>query len=50
MNIPLPSQDASTFVGQMQWFLFGFGYASVIASVAWMIKIFRKASGPVGDV
>lgn len=43
-DIPLPSQDASTFAGQMEWFLAGFGYASVIASVALMIVIFRKST------
>jgi len=46
MTIPAPTADASTVAGQFQWFLYGFGYASVIASVAMMIRFFRKASGP----
>lgn len=49
-DIPLPSQDASTFAGQLQWFLAGFGYASVIASVALMIKLFRSSAGNGHDV
>lgn len=44
-SIPLPSSDASTFEGQVQWFLAGFAYASTIASVALMIVLFRKTSG-----
>lgn len=44
-SIPQPSQDASTFAGQMEWFIYGFAYASVIASVALMISLFRKSAG-----
>lgn len=45
MNIPAPAQDASTVAGQFEWFLYGFGYASVICSVALMVRLFRKSSG-----
>jgi len=47
--IPIPTLDASTFAGQMQWFLYGFGYASAIASVALMIHVFKKSAsnGPL---
>jgi hypothetical protein len=48
MSIPVPTQDASTFAGQLEWFLYGFGYASLIASVALMIRIFKHSSGPRG--
>lgn len=41
----LPNQDASTFEGQALWFMAGFIYASVIASVALMIRLFRQAAG-----
>lgn len=44
MTIPIPTQDASTVAGQFEWFLYGFGYFSVIASVALMIRLFRKAA------
>ena len=48
MSIPIPTQDAATFAGQVAWFVYGFGYASVIASVALMIYLFKKSgsSGP----
>ena len=45
MTIPAPNQDASTVAGQFQWFLYGFGYASAICSVALMIRLFRKTGG-----
>lgn len=44
MTIPAPTRDATTFVGQLQWFIYGFGYASIIASVALMIRLFKSAS------
>jgi len=37
----VPSLDASTFEGQMQWFMCGFIYSSVVASVALMIRLFK---------
>lgn len=46
ITFAVPSLDASTVAGQFQWFLYGFGYASVICSVALLIRIFRKSSGP----
>jgi len=45
MSIPLPTTDASTFEGQLAWFLCGFAYASVIFSVGLMISIFKRSSG-----
>lgn len=48
MNIPVPTQDASTVAGQLEWFLYGFGYGSLIASVALMVHLFKKAPGPRG--
>ena len=45
ISILLPSIDASTFAGQLQWFMAGFGYSSVIASVALMIRLFRASAG-----
>lgn len=45
MSIPYPTTDASTFEGQIAWFLFGFGYASCIFAVALAIRIFKKADG-----
>lgn len=37
-----PTLDASTVVGQCQWFLAGFIYSSVVASVALMIRLFKS--------
>ena len=37
----MPTLDASTFAGQLQWFMAGFIYSSVIASVAFMIRLFK---------
>lgn len=50
MSIPLPTQDASTFAGQLQWFMAGFGYSSVIASVAMMIRLFKSLSRSQPDL
>jgi hypothetical protein len=44
MNLPpflYPTLDASTFAGQMQWFMAGFIYSSVPASAALMIRFFK---------
>lgn len=46
MSIPLPSLDASTFAGQLQWWMAGFGYASCICAIALAVKLFRRAPGP----
>ncbi len=45
MSIPIPTTDASTFEGQVAWFLAGFGYASVVFSVGFMIRLFRQSAG-----
>jgi hypothetical protein len=45
LSIPLPSLDSSTLAGAFQWFLFGFGAACVPASIALMIRLFRKSAG-----
>jgi len=37
-----PVLDASTFTGQLQWFMCGFIYSSVIASVALMVRMFAS--------
>jgi hypothetical protein len=41
-NILYPVLDASTFDGQLQWFMTGFVYSSVIGSVALMIRMFAS--------
>lgn len=48
--IPLPSVDASTFAGQMQWFLYGYGYSAVIGTVAMMVRLFRLAGQSAPEV
>ncbi|EIQ00226.1 hypothetical protein OpiT1DRAFT_04768 [Opitutaceae bacterium TAV1] len=40
-----PSLDASTVAGQLQWFTYGVVYGSVICSVAFMVRLFRKVAG-----
>lgn len=41
IHIPLPSVDASTFAGQMQWFIFGYAYSAAIGFVALAVRLFR---------
>ena len=38
-----PVLDATTVEGQFQWFMAGFIYSSIVASVALMIRIFKAA-------
>lgn len=46
----MPTLDASTFAGQVQWFMAGFIYSSVIASVAMMIRLFKALSKDQPDL
>jgi hypothetical protein len=43
--IPVPTSEALTLAGQLQWFIYGFGFGSVIAAVAVMIRLFRGVGG-----
>jgi hypothetical protein len=41
LDISVPVLDASTLEGQLQWFIYGFGFGSIIASLALMIRLLR---------
>jgi hypothetical protein len=43
--IPLPSVDASTIAGQLQWFMYGFGVGSCLAAVSLAIRFLHRAGG-----
>jgi anti-sigma factor ChrR (cupin superfamily) len=50
ISLALPTSDASTFAGQLQWFMYGFGYSSVIASVAFMIRLVKSLGRETPDL